>query len=166
MSIGPDAANIAPGRIVVTIAYFITLGGFAIVVGIGPLLMPAAGETKLLGALACVCGVVLVLGGIGLMVRTRAGRTLAIAAARSALILAVVGVALGAVTVIDVIDSPSVGAMSAAAGALVVLASLANGLFALASLRGIYATRRRYFREEGHQLDPTAHPRMLRRGID
>lgn len=155
MTIGPEAANIAPGRIVVTIAYFFSLGGFALIVGVGPIAIPSPIEAKLLGAASCTLGVVLLSGAIGLLVRAPAGRAIAIWSARSAMVLALTGVVLGAVTVIGTTERPSVEGASAVSGGIVVLASLGNGLLALACLRAIRATRRRYFREKETELDPT-----------
>lgn len=148
VSIGPDAANIAPGRIVVTIAYFITLGGFAIVAGIGPLLMPSATEAKLLGGVACACGVMLLAGGIALLIRARTGRSVGIMAARAAMVPSFIGMILGASTVIGAIEPQSIDVASAVAGAILIVGCLGNGLIAVASLRAIRATRPRYFKGE------------------
>ena len=148
MTIGPDSAHIAPGRIVVTSAYFLTLGTLAIVAGIGPLVVPSTVDAMLIGMLACACGAMLLVGGVSLLVRSRAGRRIAIAASRAALALTILGVILGSATFIGAISPQPVELASAVAGAIVVFGSLINGLVAMASLRAVHITRSRYFKGE------------------
>ncbi|HEX2766261.1 MAG TPA: hypothetical protein VHR55_06470 [Candidatus Limnocylindria bacterium] len=91
MAIGPEARRAASGRIVVVAGLLGACGATTLILGAGPMLVPAGPLERAIGVAAMALGGVMLLAGAALGLRLRAARILGIAGGAS---LAVIGVAI------------------------------------------------------------------------
>lgn len=135
MAIGPSAAHMRSGRIVVVATFYLVLGTLALLLGLGPLVVQSQAVERVVGATSVVAGMVLLVAGVALHLRVAWAR-------RAGIVGGLVAVAIGSAIALGMIATISSGCLAdgegdasrcqpteyalAAAGAIVALAGAAS----------------------------------------
>jgi hypothetical protein len=143
VAIGPESRHMASGRVVVIAAFEAVLGAASVVVGLGPLLQPAAADELVwIGGAAIGLGAVLLTGAAGLALRLRYARGFGIAGALAAIAIGALVAGL-AVASLDACapSHPQPTACQALVGSIGFLGGVtgALGIIALGVLRRAHA---------------------------
>jgi len=148
MAIGPSAAHMASGGVVVVATFYAMLGLTALVLGLGPILIEADPVPRVIGAGSVLAGVFLGMAAAALLLRWRSSRWMGVAAGG-------VSIALGAMLAGAMILTIGDGCRPAGSSgpdrcglmdAAIAVAAAAVSVAGVASIRIIGRTRRTYFK--------------------
>ena len=139
MAIGPEARDMASGRLVVAAGLIGAIGFAAIVLGFGPIVVGAGPTERAIGTLAIGLGVLMMLAAISLALRLGPARRLGMASGVAAILLGL----LVAVAAIASLGSCETRASGAAGCSVVVAGTAAVGLSVVAAGAGCTVVIRR-----------------------